>query len=82
MEAVEADANIKARAEAERGKKYRAEAEAMSKAGAKIMEKAEKTRKTMEEMEKVEDKTVESTWAWAEAKAREKAEISRIFAEY
>ena len=61
-----------------RYQRERAESEARAKAEAEIKEKLEKMRTAIEAREKLEADTVDSARAWADTKAMDKAEISRL----
>ena len=76
--ATEAAANIRAKAEAERARKERAEAEERAKVEVDMKEMAEKTRKAREAKDEAEDDFSERSWAWDEAKAKEKVYIVRL----
>ena len=77
---MEASAKIRASVDTKRGNRYRGEADARANAEAEIKEKVEKKRKAREATEKAGDDTTERARAWANAKARDKAEISKIAA--
>ena len=77
---AEATANIRSRVEVERANRKGAENEARAKDEDEIKEKAEKMRNARETKAKAEDETTERARAWADDKAREKADIYRIAA--